>query len=70
MEFLWGKNILFLKFLSKPMQMESDLGGQKCLFRKFWAPTNVYLGLFTIKLRCSTIKIHLYIYIYIYIFNL
>ena len=59
MEFLWGRNILFLKFLSKPMQMESDLGGQKRLFRKFQGPTDVYLRLFTIiKLRWFTIKIH------------
>ena len=58
MEFLWGRNILFLKFLSKPMQTESDLGGRKCLFRNFWAPTDVYLRLFTIKWRWFTIKIH------------
>ena len=40
MEFLWGKNILFLKFLNKPMQRESDFGGRKFLFRKFRAPTD------------------------------
>ena len=51
MEFLWGRNILFLTFISKPMQTESDLEGRKCLFRKFRTPTDVYLRLFTIKLR-------------------
>ena len=58
MEFLWGRNIFFLKFLNKPMQRESDFGGRKCLFRNFRAPTDVYLRLFTIKLRWFTIKIH------------
>ena len=58
MEFLWGRNIPFLKFLNKPLQRESDFGGQKCLFRKFRAPTDVYLRLFTIKLRWFTNKIY------------
>ena len=57
-EFLWGRSILFLKFLNKLMQIESDFRGRKCLFRKFQAPTDVYLRLFTIKLRWFTIKIH------------
>ena len=36
---------------NKPMQRESDFGGRKCLFRKFRALTDVYLRLFTFKLR-------------------
>ena len=53
-----GHEYSFLKFLNKPLQRESDFGGRKCLFRKFWAPTDVYLRLFTTKLRWFIIKIH------------
>ena len=65
MEFLWGRNILFPKFLNKLMQRESDFGGRKCLFRKFRAPTDVWLRLFTIKLRWFAIKIHSNSYFYV-----
>ena len=54
MEFLWGRNSLFLKFLNEPMQKESDFGGRKYCFQKFRASTGVYLRPFTIKIHSNS----------------
>ena len=37
MEFIWW-GYFFLKFFNKPLQRESDSGGQKYFFRKFHSP--------------------------------